>query len=320
MTKEELQRKVNQQLSDRRQRAQALAHQRKQQAYDCLPQLLELDNLKITTGIEMGRLAATGASAAQLEKEKQKLSQLASQRAELLASQGWPADYLEPHYHCTICQDTGRANGKQCSCARQLGQQLRREEINARFPLELCRFENFRLDVYPELPDPQLRVSPRAQMQLVLKRCREYAETFTPSSPSLYLFGETGIGKTHLALSIAGNALKKGFHVVYTSSQNLFFELQRDKEQAPDLLETLLEADLLVLDDLGTELVNAYVISTLYNLVDTRLGRRRATIYTTNIIDPAMLEGRYTEKIASRLLGGCEMLRLLGNDLRIEQP
>ncbi|MDD3202570.1 MAG: ATP-binding protein, partial [Pygmaiobacter massiliensis] len=133
-----------------------------------------------------------------------------------------------------------------------------------------------------------------------------------------YLFGETGIGKTHLALSIASEVLKKQFNVVYVSSQNIFFAMQHDRAEAANIIETLLAADLLILDDLGTELVNAYVISTLYNIVDTRMGRKRPTIYTTNIIDEALLTARYTEKISSRLLGSCEMYRLLGDDIRLQ--
>ncbi|MEG1931644.1 MAG: ATP-binding protein, partial [Pygmaiobacter sp.] len=108
---------------------------------------------------------------------------------------------------------------------------------------------------------------------------REYAADFSTAAPSIYFFGETGIGKTHLALSIAGAVLAKGYNVVYVSSQNIFFALQQDRKEAAAMIDTLLTADLLVLDDLGTELVNAFVISTLYNIVDTRMGRRLPTIY-----------------------------------------
>lgn len=317
MTKEELRRRVGLELSSRRQRAIIQAQQRKEEAYARLPRLLTLDNLNISLGLEMGRLSAAGAPTQQVTEKKQLLDEVAAERAAVLKQGGYPADFLQPRYTCPVCEDTGRKNGLPCACVKALSQKLRREEINARFPLSLCRFENFKISYYSDVKEENIGISPRDQMTQVLEHCKSYAASFGPASPSLYLFGETGIGKTHLALSIVSEVLKKGCNVVYVSSQSLFFELQNNREEAAALLDTLLEADLLVLDDLGTELVNAFVISNLYNLVDTRLGRKRPTIYTTNIIDPALLEGRYTEKISSRLLGGCQLYRLLGDDLRL---
>lgn len=318
MTKEELRRKVLLELSRRRQRAITLAETNKAVAYDKIPRLLVLDNLSIDLGIQLARLGATGGHPEEREEKKRLLQEVAQERRALLVAANFAPDFLEPRYTCPICKDMGRTANGGCNCVTLLTQKLRRDEINARFPLSICNFENFSLLHYKEEVDPAFGISPREQMTEVLERCKRYATEFGNSSPNLYLFGETGIGKTHLALSIASEVLKKEFNVVYVSSQNIFFAMQQNRAEAANMIETLLDADLLVLDDLGTELVNAYVISTLYNIVDTRMGRKRPTIYTTNIIDEALLTARYTEKISSRLLGSCEMYRLLGDDIRLQ--
>ena len=134
---------------------------------------------------------------------------------------------------------------------------------------------------------------------------------------SLLLCGNAGLGKTHAALAIAQTVLEKGFDVVYISAQSLFGQLERDRfaDDCP-LMEAVLEADLLVLDDLGTEYVSPYVLSCFYNLLNTRLLEKRPTVYTTNIVDGKAFEARYTEKIASRLGGSCEPVLFLGQDIR----
>ena len=136
-------------------------------------------------------------------------------------------------------------------------------------------------------------------------------------STSLLLCGNAGLGKTHAALAIAQTVLEKGFDVVYISAQSLFGQLERDRfaDDCP-LMEAVLEADLLVLDDLGTEYVSPYVLSCFYNLLNTRLLEKRPTVYTTNIVDGKAFEARYTEKIASRLGGSCEPVLFLGQDIR----
>ena len=318
MTKEEINRRVAQILSARRQRAVMQAQQRRSEAYEKQPRFLTLDNLSITAGLRLAQIAAAGATQEERAAQKEKLQAIAAERRALLREMGLPENELEEQYACSLCKDTGRRNGAVCNCARQLAQRLRREEINARFPLSLCSFDTFSLERYSDQFNKALGTSDRAQMREVFEKCKEYAQHFKLYSPSLYLMGNTGIGKTHLALSIANECLKKGFNVVYVSSQNIFFELAKDRDNTAALMETLTEADLLVLDDLGTELVTPFVISMLYNLVDTRMGRKRPTVYTTNILQGELLEKRYTEKISSRLLGGCEQYLLLGEDLRLD--
>mgnify|MGYP000355706083 CR=1 FL=1 len=143
---------------------------------------------------------------------------------------------------------------------------------------------------------------------------------FLPAeSTSLYLFGSAGLGKTHLALSIVNTVLQKGCDVVYVSAQNAFDAIERERFASGegDTMATLQSAELLILDDLGTEYISPYVNSCLYSLVNTRVCRRLPTIYTSNIVNDADLQRRYTEKVVSRLLGSCETLCFCGTDIRL---
>ena len=319
MTKQDLSKKVASLLADSRQRAETLAQHRKELAYDTIPRLITIDNLIIREGIT---LATSGISGAEVDENRrielrEKINELEKERETLLEENNLSKDFITPKYSCNICKDTGKLAGKSCNCAEKLAQKLRRDEINSRFPLALSNFENFSVEKYSDQIDAFYGISPRAQMNEVYRCCREYADHFSRRSSSLYLKGETGIGKTHLALAIANTALQKGFNVIYVSSQSLFYSMQKKGPQVNETIEALLKADLLVLDDLGTELVNAFVISTLYNIVDTRMGNKLPTVYTTNILEDKLLHARYTEKISSRLLGGCEVYMLLGDDLRL---
>jgi DNA replication protein DnaC len=158
---------------------------------------------------------------------------------------------------------------------------------------------------------------PRERMAGILEDCRHWAAEFGPRSPSLYMYGYAGLGKTHLALSIAQRVLERGFDVIYVSAQRAFATIAAGEDDG-ELYETMLEADLLVLDDLGTEYLNAYLRSRLYDLVNTRM-RRRPTIYTSNICSQELLEQRYDEKTASRLLGECHLMRFWGEDIRLQR-
>ena len=174
--------------------------------------------------------------------------------------------------------------------------------------------------VNPDTLVPELGLTARQHMAQVLEYCKYYAAHFSPrESTSLYLFGSAGLGKTHLALSIANTVLQKGCDVVYVSAQNAFDAIERERFASGegDTMATLQSAELLILDDLGTEYISPYVNSCLYSLVNTRVCRRLPTIYTSNIVNDADLQRRYTEKVVSRLLGSCETLCFCGTDIRL---
>lgn len=304
-------------LAHRRQAAELDALHRKNELYAQAPALAELDRHMTEAGATAASLAAEGRRA-EADKKLAEVKLLAAKKEEYLASLSRGGGWLEPRFHCAICRDTGKKDGLACQCVHEEMKRLRREEIHQNSPLTLCRFENFKLDYYPEkMTAAGMTTYPRRTMAAILQDCREWATEFGRHSPSLYMFGYSGLGKTHLALSIATQVLEQGHDVVYVSAQSAFSTLLgTDREAGEELFRSLLGADLLVLDDLGTENVTAYLRARLYEIVNGRMGRR-PTIYTSNICKREVLEGRYDEKIASRLLGDCLIMRFWGEDIRL---
>ena len=200
---------------------------------------------------------------------------------------------------------------------------LTKEEID----LTVCRVARIVkigmfMDRYPAEPEPELGGTPRDYMGKVLAYCQRYANSFTPESRGLMFIGSAGLGKTHMALAIADTVLNRGFDVLYTSSAALAAQLGRehfDRAAEDPWLDACKEADLLILDDLGTEYISQLTISVLYELINTRMLCHRPTIYTSNIVDSSIFEARYTEKVASRILGSCQIFKFFGTDQRLKR-
>ncbi len=321
MTEAERNRRARDIVARRRQRAVMQARAAAEQAAREAPELAALNTRRTRAGIEAARLAASGASRESVDKALAEAAQVDKERDALFRADPALAARLAPAYTCPVCEDTGRVNGVVCECVRALVREMRRKEVNDASPLGLCTFETFRLDKYPDTLVPALGITAREHMRQVLEYCKYYAEHFSPKeSPSLYLFGGAGLGKTHLALSIASVVLEQGGDVVYVSAQNAFEAVERERfsDEESGTMPTLQNAGLLILDDLGTEYISPYVASSLYSLVNTRVCRRAPTIYTSNIINDADLQRRYTEKVVSRLLGSCETLCFCGEDIRLQ--
>lgn len=316
-TKNELYREALRQVASRRQRAVTQAQERRTRALAALPWLGELEAQVQSLGLRTMELAAKGAPQAERQAVAEQRRQTQEELRQLLAENGYGPQSLEPRYTCPDCQDTGMVNGRLCPCVGKLARQLRWEEISEETPLSLCSFESMDLSLYPDAIDPATGENIRALMRDNLDYLQAYAREFDMRNANLLIYGNAGLGKTHAALAIAKTVLEKGYNVVYICAQNLFSQLERERfaDSCP-LLEAVLEADLLILDDLGTEYVNPYMSSCFYNILNTRILEYRPTIYTTNIVDGKVFESRYTEKIASRLAGICEPVLFLGKDIR----
>lgn len=314
-TKAALYREAQNLIDDRRHAAQALAFENRQRLCEAAPMWETLRLQLLNTQIEQARQAALGQSQASAQTAVQDIT---AQMDALASAAGFESADLQPRYSCSACGDTGYSDGLRCSCVQQQMRRLRRAQINGEFPLEVSDFDHFRLDKYSAEVDAALGTSPRAVMTQVLEYCQAYAEHFSTGCPSLLLMGDAGLGKTHLALAIAGKVLDRGYDVVYVSAQQAFAAIDAGHEAGEPWLDAMLEADLLILDDLGTEYVVPHTISVLYQIVNTRLCAKRPTIYTTNIVTQQLMNVRYTEKVASRLLGGCEILQFFGEDIRLQ--
>ncbi len=219
-------------------------------------------------------------------------------------------------FECVLCSDTGFADGKVCSCVKKMAGEMRKKSISRIAPISDCRFDTFDLNFYDEtLIDG---TSPKKRMTLILKSLKEYTLSFNPNtSESMIFFGSTGLGKTHLSLSIMNELTEKGFCVVYASAFNLFSRIETEhfKEHIEDTYNDAIDCDLLIIDDLGSEFMSSYSQSTLYSIINTRILSSKPTIINTNL-SIKEIEDRYTPRVSSRIVGEYTPKKFIGSDIR----
>ena len=318
-TRNELYQAALRTVSARRQRAKAAAQDARAQAEAAVPELRAAEDALRACGVRCALAGARGAGRAEAAAA---LAEARQKRDALLAASGRSPQALEPKFTCPLCQDTGVAQGKTCQCVRREMQRLRREEIEAMSSLSVTRFDTMKLDYYPNTRDPQTGRSVRQYMAELLADLQDYAAAFDLDSENLMLTGNAGLGKTHAALAVAGAALDKGYDVIYISSPDFFSRVETlhfgsDPAGEKDaLLETVTGADLLILDDLGSELTTQFTQSALYELINTRLVSDRRTVISSNLT-PEDVVRRYTPQISSRLLGEFYILHFFGDDIRL---
>ena len=253
--------------------------------------------------------------------QRQKIRNLTAQQQikALLQKHDLPENYLEVKYTCPRCDDTGIDGNRLCECHIEILKKLAYDEAGSKSPLKFCKFDDFRLDYYSDKANPEYGCSPRQRMGEILDYCKTYAATFDADSPSLLFDVETGLGKTHLSLSIAGEVINAGHSVLYNSAQNIFNELQKErfgKGDADGRFEPMvLECDLLVIDDLGAEFSTQFTNAALYNIINTRINSGLPTIISTNL-NMKGLEERYTRRVSSRLIGEYAVINFIGEDVR----
>lgn len=270
-----------------------------------------------TTALQKGQDAGVAVAAAQAQVDR-----LLARRAALLVAAGFPADFIDEGYDCPDCRDTGYVLGKPCACLKKLYEAEAVRELSSMLNLQDQCFERFDLSYYDNKSDAS-GVSPREVMGYTLEICREYAENFGEKAVNLLFRGGTGLGKTFLAASIARVVSQKGFSVVYDTAVSILeaFELQKfdragaDAEDASARVRRYLDCELLILDDLGTEMSTSFTQSALYSLINGRLLRGGKTIVTTNL-GQEELQRRYSPQLASRLEGEYITLHFAGRDIR----
>lgn len=307
-------------LSRRRGYAADEQARRREDALTKIPELLKIENEMTQAGLSIvkafGRPDAKKFIAGLAEKSKK----AQAERKALLKAAGYPEDYLETPYKCKKCEDTGYVNGKRCECYRNLLRQLAFAELQKNSPLSLSTFGSFNLNYYPDEIDPLLHVNSRRKMEDIYGFCVDYARKFSKNSASLLMFGATGLGKTHLSLAIAREVINKGYAVIYGSTQNILSKLEREHfsragEDKGATEQMLLDCDLLILDDLGAEFSTSFTVSTIYNIINTRLNTGLPVIISTNL-SMRELEDKYTQRITSRIGGNYTILPFCGRDIR----
>lgn len=290
------------------------------EAYRQVPRLKEIDlQLRRTMAKAAQAVFAEAGDVRQaMEQAKKENLSLQLERRELVAEHFEPG-FLDDSPICEHCGGTGYVGSTMCECLTELCRQEQKRELTF-LNVGKESFEQFRLEYYPNRIDPRQGVNIRTVMEKTFQTCRRYAMEFTERSENLLFSGGTGLGKTFLSACIARTVADRGYSVCYESASHLFTKLERAKfnsdEEARKDSEKYTVCDLLIVDDLGTEMGGQFTTSALYGLINDRILNGKATIISTNL-NTEDLEKRYSPAIASRLRGNYRRIAFLGEDIRL---
>lgn len=311
--------KAAQKLESRRNKAQRIQMARHLEVTEKLPVISKYEAQLSETGLSVVKAIGMGSNAEEYIKQLSELNlSIQNTIKNILKENGYPEDYLEIPYTCKNCSDTGYKGGYVCECRKELLRQLAKEELASVSTSEKCRFDNFDINYYPQPVDSVLGVSPQKRMSDILEYCKCYAEDFDTESESLYMHGATGLGKTHLSLAIANVVAENGYRVIYDTAQNILTSLEKEKfsySGSSERENEILDCDLLIIDDLGSEFSTQFTVAAIYNIVNTRINRSKPVIISTNLTE-SELEAKYTQRITSRIIGNYVSLLFLGKDIR----
>lgn len=309
---------VREEYENRSLEARNAADARRSELHRVIPRTEEIDRELSATGIKlMG--AALGVSRVSVDEIRAGVVKLRAERAALLAAAGYPENYSEPHYECEKCQDTGYIDGYMCSCMKQRLIMAGYESSGIARLMQNETFDTFSLDYYA---DDRRNLE---NMRYIYQTMRRFAETFDPkSSKSIALFGGTGLGKTHLSTAAAKVIIERGFDVVYTGAIGMFSDFEKVRfgnasgRESGENTDRYFDCDLLIIDDLGSEVANQFTVSCLYDVINTRINKGLPMILSTNLRQDELRQ-RYWDRITSRIFGEFVTLMLTGTDVRAKK-
>lgn len=306
-------RKVKEIIESRRLNAINESEERNLEAAAKSEEIRNIDRELRGVGLLLFKTACNGGDIAPI---RERNLSLCEKRRAALKELGLPEDYTDVHYTCPHCSDTGFIGTKMCSCFREMliTENIKSSGMGAL--IEKQSFDNFDLNKYKDNKENY------ARMKSNLAEAKKFAENFGKTPATILFIGKTGTGKTHLSTAIAKAVIEKGFEVLYDSAQNIVSAFENDKFKSgygpyEPQGDKYLECDLLILDDLGTEFVNQFTISCLYNLINTRQNKGLSTLISTNL-SAEDLRTKYEDRIYSRITGyDSKIFLFAGKDLRI---
>lgn len=308
--------KAEAELARRRSAAEAAQRDRQFDIEQRYPEIKKLNSELERTSIRyMGIVLAGGADVNEkiqaLRSENLKAQE---QLAELLQAFTGDRAYLDTRYTCPDCRDTGYVEGLRCRCFKELLKRYSSEELSSTSGIVLNDFSQFKLDYYDAAPGGN---SPRDKMLQQYRYCRSYAAEFSENLPSLLFMGRTGLGKTFMSSCIAKEVIEQGSSVVFSSLISILRKLEDEHfgREEGDTMGRLMDCDLLILDDLGSEYRTPFTESALYEILNSRINLRRPMIISTNLLMPELNE-RYNDRIISRLMGCFSPIMFVGRDIR----
>lgn len=299
-----------------------LLDKRRKRVYNLIPEMEKIHNTISLLSVNQARKLLNGDENA-LTELKQEIKRLSDRKVQLLLSAGLPADYLEPIYECKDCKDTGYIGNRKCHCFQKAIIDLLYTQSNLKNILTRENFSTFSFAYYSDNHiDPVTGRSSLANIRNAYHVARDFVETFTDGFHNLFLYGDTGVGKTFLSNCIAKELIDRAFSVIYLTSFELFDTLAKSKFEKDAAAETMCEhifdCDLLIIDDLGTELANSFTVSHFFLCLNERLLRMKSTIISTNLSLESLVD-IYSERTFSRITSNYTMLKLTGDDIRIKK-
>lgn len=317
-------RKVNRRLEEIRRKNELIHHNRLKEIYEEIPRVEEIVNQKKNIGYKLVKAVIYSKdNLAELESESNALN---NEKDKLLLSNGYPVDYLDPIYNCTKCKDTGVVGTEYCSCKKR----MITEELYAISGIDKVimeeNFNNFDLSLFRANRNQSESLSPREMMKIYLEDALNYTENFSRNkNKNRIYYGPVGTGKTYLCNCIAKGLLDSGYLVVYQTATKLMnfisdynFSKTEEKGILKSRYELLRDCDLLIIDDLGTEISTSINTTHLFELINDRIIKEKATIISTNLNLENIRED-YDDRIFSRILGEYEVFNVFGDDLRIKK-
>ncbi|MCR5094142.1 MAG: ATP-binding protein [Lachnospiraceae bacterium] len=306
--------KIAREYEEKRTRARHLREKRLLEIRAAIPAFSELDDAVSQAARDFSSRFSTGTDAP--ADFRGRFEEISRKRAALLTDAGFPADYLENVYECPVCQDTGFSDGQKCACFRRRETQILYAQSHLESLAQKMRFDTISEQPYSSSPEDL------AHFIGARDAAKNFTEHFDEAGKNLLFMGSVGTGKTTLSVCVAGELIRRGYKVLYFSAVSLFELLARqkfarDSEDEPDTLQLdLMTCDLLVIDDLGTELTNAFSVEQLFTLLNERQIRGRKMVISTNLgLDD--LQRIYAERIMSRLVSSSMILKLTGSDIRL---
>lgn len=298
----------------------AKREERVEEVYQKIPELKTLNLASGKLALESYLSIREKKDSKLLDSLSESIEKLKAKKLRLLRKYGFSDDYMELRYRCDLCKDTGFVDGKKCRCFNDKVRKLLYEKSNIQKILERENFGTFSYKYFDdEHIEKEIGTTVRKYMEDIVEFCKDFVDNFPSKHENIIFIGNTGVGKTFLSNCITRELIDRYYSVIYLSAAELFEYIARAKMEddmfAKEINEHILEDDVLIIDDLGTELVNTFTSTQLFYIINHRINTEKSTIISTNL-SIKLLRDNYSDRIVSRLLNSYDIIKLYGEDIR----